>query len=443
MGFENTLWAIGGFFLVLTPIVLVHELGHFIAARLSNIRVEEFGFGLPPRAAVLAKRKGTIFSLNWIPLGGFVRPAGEDDPGVEGGLAGASKRARFFVLVAGAGANFIMAFLIWWGAYVIGPPAVAVGMVDPGTPAEEAGLQAGDFFVEVNGQAALNSNDIANPMYANGGEPVDLVVKRDGELLPLTVVPRAEGEYDANEEGPLGVRLAYSTVEVTAVAPQSPAADAGLQPGDVIVSVGDGLMASTEDAFDSYLSEHIGQSVPLTVSRNGEIVETAVTPANPGDFSAGLLGASFSNLNDRISRGPIESMRASVQSIWSYMTIFVRVPTMLIRGEISPSEARPVSVIGISQMAGQMVEASAVNNTLFPFLNITAFISVALGLTNLLPIPALDGGRILFVLIEAVRGRRIEPEREGMVHVVGMLFLLGLMVLMIVQDIVNPVIPLR
>ncbi len=430
--------------LVLTPIVLVHELGHFVAARLSNIHVEEFGFGLPPRAVVLAERKGTIFSLNWIPLGGFVRPAGEDDPMVPGGLAAASKRARFFVLVAGAGANFIMAFLIWWGAYLIGPPAVAVGLVEPGTPAEMAGLQAGDFFVEVDGRKVLNSNDIANPMYEKGGEAIEVVVKRDGELVPLVVVPRAEGEYDPGAEGPLGVRLAYSSIMITAVAPQSPAAVAGLQPGDIVIGQqADGLLVVSVDSFEAILAENVGQPVPLLVSRDGSVFETAVTPANPGEFSAGLLGASITNLEDRVSRTIIESMSASVDSIWSYMTLFVRVPSMLISGEITPSEARPVSIVGISQMAGQMVEASASNNTLFPFLNITAFISVALGLTNLLPIPALDGGRILFVLIEAVRGRRIEPEREGMVHVVGMLFLLGLMVLLIVQDIVNPIIPVR
>ncbi|MCA9961801.1 MAG: site-2 protease family protein [Anaerolineales bacterium] len=356
---ENVLWAIGGFLIVLTPIVLVHELGHFWAARLANIRVEEFGFGIPPRAAVLAKRKGTLFTLNWIPLGGFVRPAGEDDPSIPDGLAAASKRARFFVLVAGAGANFVMALFIWWIAYMIGPPAVAVTSVRPDSPAMEAGLQVGDVFLTVDGVSADNSRVIADPMYSKGGQPVDLVVKRGDEVLNLVVVPRKSGEYDAVQEGPLGVGLGFST--------------------------------------------------------NGDRVQRAFLPA----------------LGD------------SLDSIWDYVTLFVRVPTMLIRGEISPSEARPVSVVGISQMAGQMVEVSAASSNLFPLLNITAFISVALGLTNLLPIPALDGGRILFVLIEAVRGRRIEPEREGMVHVVGMLFMLVLMVLMIVQDIVNPIIPLN
>jgi regulator of sigma E protease len=116
---------------------------------------------------------------------------------------------------------------------------------------------------------------------------------------------------------------------------------------------------------------------------------------------------------------------------------------MLISGEITPSEARPVSIVGISQIAGQAAESSASSGNLFPILSMTAFISVALGLTNLLPIPALDGGRILFVLIEAIRGRRVEPEREGMVHVIGMLVLLGLMALLIVQDIINPIIPIQ
>jgi regulator of sigma E protease len=351
------LWAIGGFFIVLTPIVLVHELGHFWAARLSNIRVEEFGFGLPPRAAKIAVRNDTIFSLNWIPLGGFVRPAGEDDPAIPDGLAAASKRARFFVLVAGAGANFIMAVLVFWLASMIGSPAIMISAVDPGSPAMAAGLEVGDVFLEVDQVLADDRAAIAAPMYDKGGLPVELRIKRGDDELTLTVIPRVEGEYDASREGPLGVGLALAS--------------------------------------------------------DGE----------------------------RVRRGPVAAGIDAMQSIWEYVSLVIRVPAMLIRGEISAEEARPVSVVGISQLAGQAAEASAVNRDLFPLLNIIAFINVALGLTNLLPIPALDGGRIMFVLIEAVRGRRIEPEREGLVHVVGMLVLLGLMVLMIVQDIVNPIIP--
>ncbi|MCC6603531.1 MAG: site-2 protease family protein [Anaerolineae bacterium] len=352
---SSFLWSLGGFFIVLTPIILVHELGHFFAARLSNIRVEEFGFGFPPRALKLAERNGTIYSLNWIPLGGFVRPAGEDDPSIPGGLAAASKRARLFVLFAGAGANFIMALVVFWIAFMIGMPAVAISAVEEGSPAAVAGFQAEDVFLEVNGIKAETSAVIADIMRSQAGEPVEVLVQRGDETELLTVIPRLPGEYDPAVEGPIGV----------------------------------GLMAAPDGR--------------------------------------------------RITRGPGEALVESARSMWNIVYLTVRVPAMLINGEISPSEARPVSVVGISQIAGQAAEVSVTNSNLFPILNMVGFISVALGFTNLLPIPALDGGRILFILIEAVRGRRIEPEREGMVHIVGMLVLLGLMALLIVQDIVNPI----
>ena len=352
---SSFLWSLGGFFIVLTPIILVHELGHFFAARLSNIRVEEFGFGFPPRAVKLAERNGTIYSLNWIPLGGFVRPAGEDDPTVEGGLASASKRARLFVLFAGAGANFVMGLIVFWIAFMIGMPAVAVSDVTPNSPAAAAGFQAEDVFLEVDGVQAETSGIIADIMRNKAGEPVEVLVARGEGTELLTVIPRTLDEYDPSQEGPIGV----------------------------------GLMADPDGR--------------------------------------------------RITLGPGEALVESARSMWEIVYLTVSVPSMLINGDISPSEARPVSVVGISQIAGQAAEVSVTNSNLFPILNMVAFISVALGFTNLLPIPALDGGRILFVLIEAVRGRRIEPEREGMVHVVGMLVLLGLMALLIVQDIVNPI----
>ena len=349
------LWSLGGFFIILAPIILIHELGHFWAALLSNIKVDEFGLGFPPRAAKIAERNGTTYSLNWIPLGGFVRPAGEDDPTVEGGLAAASKRARLFVLFAGAGMNFISAFLIFWVAYVIGPPAIAISDVKPDSPSLVAGIMADDVFLEVNGRKADNSGVIGEIMRANVGEPVTVILGRNGEEVEVQVIPRGPGEYDPTTDGPIGV----------------------------------GLKLAPE--------------------------------------------------NQRIERSISEAAVASAQSMWEIVYLTVQVPVMLMNGDLAPSEARPISVVGISQIAGEAAETSVNRRDLFPILNMAAFISVALGFTNLLPIPALDGGRIMFVIIEAVRGRRVEPEREGMVHIVGMLVLLGLMVLLIVQDIVNPI----
>lgn len=352
----NLLWAIGGFLVILTPIVIIHELGHFWAAKLSKIRVEEFGFGLPPRAVKLFERNGTIYSLNWIPVGGFVRPAGEDNPDIPGGLASASKKARVFVLAAGSGMNFIAAIVLFWLALVLGAPAVQVNDVVAGSPADIAGMQSGDIVLAADGDMVMNANTLINTVYARAGNPISLQVMRDGQRITLDVTPRQAGEYDSATEGPLGIGLA---------------------------------------------------------------------------------------LGPPIKRNPVEAISGSLRFMWEYVTLYARLPSMLINGEITAQEARPVSIVGISQIAGEAAESSASGRTLYPLLTMASFISVALGITNLLPIPALDGGRILFVLIEAIRGRRIEPEREGMVHVIGMVALLILMAVLIVQDIVNPILPIQ
>lgn len=351
---------IGGFFIVLTPIVLVHELGHFWMARRFNIRVEEFGLGLPPRAVKLAERNGTIYSLNWIPLGGFVRPAGEDDPSVPGGLASASKTARFWVLVAGAGANFVMAVMVFWIAFMIGANTVdaskvVIAEVYVNSPAEEAGLQADDVILSVN-DVVINGNvDLVQEQVGLAGETaVNMQIQRGDEKMTIQMTPRA-----LNEGGNLMIGISLGN--------------------------------------------------PMTGKRE--------------------------------SLGPIAAAGKAVKQMADYVKLFFQVPVMLIRGEMSAKEARPVSIVGISQIAGQAAQTSAYTGNIYPLLMMIAFINVALGLTNLLPLPALDGGRIFFVFIEALRGRRVEPERESMVHVIGMLVLLGLMVFMIVQDIIHPIIP--
>lgn len=352
-------WTIGAFILVLTPIILIHELGHFIAARLSGIRVEEFGLGFPPRALTLFKRGETIYSLNWIPVGGFVRPAGEDDPSVPGGLAAASKKARLFTLSAGAAANFIFALAILWVAFMIGEPKYGptVSQVVEGSPAAVAGLQGGDIVLEVNGQSVSNSTELRDEIYSMAGQELAFLVRRGNEEITLLVQSRAPGEFEEGKDGPTGISIA--------------------------------------------------------------------------DQPTG----------EKSSNGPVESINLAAGTVFDVIWGTIRAPLMVIQGQISASEARPVSVVGISQLAGRAAEETANRRDWFPILWFSAVISVALGFTNLLPIPALDGGRIMFVIVEAIRGRRVEPEREGMVHLVGMLVLLGLMVLIIIQDIVNPIIP--
>lgn len=359
MNAPGFIWSIIGFILILTPVILIHEIGHFIAARLSKIKVDEFGLGFPPRAVTLFERNGTKYSLNWIPLGGFVRPAGEDDPNIPGGLASASKRARFFVLVAGSVANLILALALFTILFSLPQPVTQVGIADvvPGSPAAVANLQIDDVLVEVNGQPIDGDFRIlSSEISANAGSEVTLLVDRNGRLETITAIPRVPGTYDSTKEGALGISM--------------------------------------------------------TSLETGEVTQM----------------------------GPISAFGLSAYTIYDIVYSTLTLPVKVLQNQVAASEARVVSVVGISQMAGVATRSSVENQRVQDVIWMTAVISVALGFTNLLPIPALDGGRILFVIIEAIRGRRLEPEREGMVHAIGMALLLGLMVMLIIKDIIDPIV---
>ncbi|MFK7804837.1 MAG: RIP metalloprotease [Anaerolineae bacterium] len=355
---SNIIWWVGGFIFVLTPIVIVHELGHFIAAKMSGIKVLQFGIGFPPVAKTLFTRNGTEYVIGWIPLGGFVRPAGEDDPNVEGGLAASSKRARLTTLAAGSIFNLIFAFFIFTLLFTLPRPVmqILVDEVAPNSPAAVSGLETGDILVEVNDQTVgENYGAIIEEIRSSAGSEVSILVNRDGSEQMITTTPRLPDETPEGE-GSLGIRM--------------------------------------------------GQS------------ETGATT--------------------RV--GVIEAAGLSAFTIYDFMREMVTLPARYFRNQIAPGEARMVSVVGISQIAGEAARTSVEENRAQDILWVMGIISIALGVTNLLPLPALDGGRILFVLIEAIRGRRIEPEREGFVHAIGMMLLLGLMVVLVVQDIVNPIV---
>lgn len=354
---NNILWYVGGFIFVLTPIVLVHELGHFIAAKMSGIKVLQFGIGFPPVAAKLFERNGTEYVIGWIPLGGFVRPAGEDDPDVEGGLAASSKRARLLTLSAGSIFNFIFAILVFGLLFALPREVmkVEINEIAPNSPAETAGLQLGDVLLQVNDQPVGESYSILiDEIRQSAGTEVELVIDRNGAEQTVFTTPRLPEETPEGE-GSLGIRM-----------------------GQV---------------------------------ETGESTRMGVIPA---------LG---------------------IGAVTSYQLVreMVTLPVKYFRNQVNREEVRMVSVVGISQIAGEAARSSVEQNRLQDILWVMGAISLALGFTNLLPLPALDGGRIMFVIVEAIRGRRIEPEREGMVHAIGMMLLLALMMVLIVQDIINPI----
>jgi regulator of sigma E protease len=353
------------FILAFGGLVLIHELGHFIAARLCKVEVEEFGIGLPtPGALTLFTWQGTRFTLNWLPLGGFVRPKGENDPNVPGGLAAASPWKRLAVLFAGPLMNLLAAVLIYSIIFGrVGVPdatRVLVSSVAEGGPAAQAGFEYGDIFISGNGQTIRNYDDLRVIVDANESKPVTFVVDRSGEQIELTATPQMNAEAGRSMIG-------------------------------------------------------VGLGVPFK------------QPTSPVETLS--LGARYTYLNIRA---------------------IIALPAQMIRGTLDSEQSRFVGLKGIYDILQQTVSHDVQASTTAPVstdpidqpvrtLELIASLSISLGLFNLFPFPALDGGRIIFVLPELIFRRRVSPQVENLVHGMGMAFLLLLMIYINVMDFIDPI----
>lgn len=344
------------FIIALASLIIVHELGHFLAAKLVRVKVLEFGIGFPPRLARLFKVGETEFTLNWIPLGGFVRPAGENDPSVSGGLSAANPWARLLVLLAGPAMNILTALLIY--AFI---------------------------FVQL-------------------GKP-DL-----------------------------------DTVQIMSVAAGSPAAEAGLQTGDVVLQVNDVAITSSEELHNQIYS-HLGEEIAITFDHNGEVSTVTLVPRDPPP-DTGAIGISMGHPSIPISAG--EAFVVAGQAVSQIASDVIALPGRLISGQATADEGRLVGYKGMYDIYTEVREADAAPDSVLPEgINTLAFfasISVSLGILNLLPVPALDGGRILFTLPEILFKKRIPPAYENAVNMIGLALLLLLIVYINLQDFLNPIV---
>ena len=502
---------------ILAFLIVIHELGHFFAARSVGVKVEEFGIGLPPRIKGW-RRNGVLWSLNALPIGGFVRVKGEDANDREpGSLHNVSAWARGWFLLAGPLMNLAAAVLIsillvaTTGTQVEKP---FINSVVPNSPAQQAGWQPGDRIVSIDGDTIDSTTHAIDVVRANVGDEVSVVIQRGGETIETSVTPR---ENPPQGEGSTGITFGdgrFSDVQVDVVRPGTPAAAAGLQSGDRIVEI-NGIEIEAMAQAIVMMDAHIGQDVTLTYERDGErttvefsvpegsLPVTEVTPQSPASRAEIYASDEITHVNgEPITTGQDFITTMIANSDQSVELDFVRttndgrvdlsttmnvpniadldrtqvlanlglsllqpsgfhalgiepigfvtyepVPasqwipegwsqfTSLITGTVeglrmafsgdAPLDSF-VGPIGMGQMTGELI-ASANGNVLPILLNLTMLISIALGLFNLLPIPALDGGRLVFVIVEILRGgKRVPPEKEGAVHMIGMILLLGL-----------------
>ncbi|CAN5630901.1 RIP metalloprotease RseP [soil metagenome] len=427
---------------ILAVLILVHELGHFFAARLCGVKVEEFGIGIPPRLYG-RERNGVIWSINAIPFGGFVRVKGED----AGDMSDDSMNSkppiqRAFFLTAGVMMNLLLAVLLMVaviGFQGVPHSSVYIGntpeSVAAGSPAAKAGWLPGDRIVSVNGKKIETTTDVSEFTSSHRGEEVTFVIERGGNLIATQVIPR---KNPPEGQGAVGVGLSNYTngrVTVESVSPGSNAAAAGIQSGDVITEING---REVDDAFvvDTELRRFEGFSVPIIVDRDGVRLATSLAVPQLGQSdepmeSVGFATVKFKPLYEKVSawkvipRGFQEAYETSVQMVKGLIDTFTN--TDRLRDISGP--------IGMGQATSEIVSESTLPLWV-TLAQISIVLSLNLAVLNLLPFPALDGGRLVFVVIEMLRGgRKIAPEKEGMVHFAGIVVLLGVMFVVAFSDI--------
>lgn len=378
-------------FPILAFLVLIHELGHFATAKWFGIEVMEFGFGFPPRIFGVRYR-GTLYSINLIPLGGFVRMLGEEDPTAPNSFARQTVGKRAVVLVAGSFMNLVLPVVIFTVLFMLPHDAliggeVFVSGVAPGSPAQEAGLRGGDTILMVDGERIISPDELAGAIKGKRGQPVELSVRRGSRITGLGFSPE------------------FMSIEALTLVPR-------VDPPKLKV-----VETVTDPAREVSLTQARRYDTSLKVGDT--MVQKAI------GVRIGLANPKFGKTTDPIWT----AFPKSFETIWDVLSftwngIFEGVSTQSNPGITGP--------VGIAQVTGEVVDRFGISLVF----QLAALLSISLGIVNILPIPALDGGRLMFVVIEWLRrGRRISPQREGLVHLVGFAILIVFIVVLSYSDI--------
>ncbi|WP_323017505.1 RIP metalloprotease RseP [Castellaniella sp.] len=431
------------FILALGLLVTFHELGHYWVARRCGVRILRFSVGFGPILLRRLDRRGTEWALSAIPLGGYVKMLDEAPPGADAATQQAAFNTqplarRVAVVAAGPIANLLLAAVIYtalgmWGAQ---EPAAILASPAAETPAAQAGLQAGDRLAAVNGQAVASWTQarwqLLEPL-AEGGR-VTLLVQAPGgadRQATLQVAAHAFGPDGPDPLTQAGLALQAPQAVIGTLSTDGAAQQSGLQPGDVILAAGGQAQPSVQ-AFVQIVQQHAGQPLSLQIERQSAVLDVSLTPipVTEAGQTIGRIGALVEGRQPLVlvRLRPLDSLWSGVRRTWETSLFTVRMMGRMVVGAVSwRNISGPVT---IAEYAGQTARIG-----LEAYLHFLALISISIGVLNLLPIPMLDGGHLLFYLLEALRGGRPVSERvRDLGSRVGMSLVFGLMFLALFND---------
>ena len=418
--------------IIFSAIILFHELGHFLLAKKNHVVVTEFSLGMGPRLLSTVKG-GTRYSLKLLPLGGSCMMLGEDEDGDgPGSFNAASPWARIAIVAAGPIFNFIMAFLL---AVIIvgcvGYVPAEVMQVEKGSPAEEAGLEEGDIIKKFDGYQVDIGNDIYTytTLYELQQKPITIEFERDGEEHSLTYTPDVLTRYLLGFN-----RVDTDSMEVGSLIKGMPLEDSGIQAGDVITAI-NGVAIPDGEAYNQYIEENpLGdQPVVLTYERNGKSYETTVTPKQ---YDTVLMGFSY-NLGC-VKTGGLNVIKYAALEVKYWIRTTVHSVEMLVKGHFGIQDL--TGPVGVVDVIGDTYEEAQDQGTLMVWmnmLNLAILLSANLGVMNLLPLPALDGGRLVFLILEVIFRRPVNRQVEVMIHFAGLMLLMLLMIVVMYNDVMR------
>jgi len=427
----DKLYTFAAFAVVLGIIIFVHEFGHFVTAKLFKMRVFIFSFGFGKRLFGF-KRGDTDYRLSLVPLGGYVKLEGEPDDylsestaqeGDQKDFLARPRWQRFLVYVAGPAMNVVLTIGLLTGLYMAGIPERSeqqarpiIGSVDPGSPAEQAGLAPTDRIVAVDGKAISRWEELLLGVGLSPDHPVRLTVQRNGATREIEVQPRPEGR---NRLGDIGV---HPLIYVLEVVDSSPAQAAGIQVDDAIIRIDERAIREPMDVAAA-ITGGGGRAVALSIFRDGQVREIRVAPGADGKI--GILPG-YQSIVRRL--GASDAFVAAVRQTWQLTQTIADVVRRLLTGRVSVRQVE--GPLGIARASGQAAREGTLGFLLF-----IAFISLNVGLLNLFPLTPLDGGHLLILATESLMRRDLNMRIKVWISYAGVAAVLMLLVVVFYSDI--------